>query len=479
MDEYDVVKNKHAHIEMVGLDQNGQAIRQKMNKIALQQLQTFTAQALGMERGVANNSYTREQMKEITAIVGKKSDYSSSTLYAKKFNEVARDLGYFIEKRKRINTHPFKDVGSERESIKKAELAKIADLKAEITKLREQLKDQGATRADYAKLEQLNKDLQAQIKDKNLTIEDLKAKLSEALQSQSPSPSTSEKDKVDLNAIQKPIIEAQEVDLFQGTKFLVFPIIETKEVYSTKAVEKLSNYTDKIEAQNVGLRSENTDLKASLDQQIEKYTRVFFENVKLQTELEKQKTHVIAPKINDSQKNEEIPVKNDDRLNLSVLTQENADLKSKLEAEKKKTTDLEKKVTLLERAKNEAEKALSFLRSQYDTLVSFFGKKEEQPQPKSEAKPEKEESFIDGLGKEMGFTPEQMEAFKAEVEKELEAKANKVFFEPDPQQLTALKEAREQEQEREKEYKPEPKIKTVMTPKGIKTVEYEDDEMVQ
>ena len=127
MDEYEIKKNYHAHIEMLGLDEDGQAIRQKMNRIALQKLQTFTAQSLGMERGQERKRYTKEQMKEITTIVGKKSDYASTTLYAQKFNEVARDLGYFIQRTKRLDTHQFKDVGAERETNKRLEIAKQED----------------------------------------------------------------------------------------------------------------------------------------------------------------------------------------------------------------------------------------------------------------------------------------------------------------------------------------------------------------
>lgn len=100
MNEYEVVKNYHAHIEMMGLDSDGKAIRQKMNKVALKQLQTFTADTLKMERGKETKSYTQEQMKEILEKVGSKKDYESTTLYAKKFNEVAQDLGYYHEKRK-------------------------------------------------------------------------------------------------------------------------------------------------------------------------------------------------------------------------------------------------------------------------------------------------------------------------------------------------------------------------------------------
>jgi len=57
------------------------------------------------------------------------------------------------------------------------EIAKQKDLKAEIARLRAELKEQGAAREQYAQLEQLNRDLKKQIKNKNLTIDELKEKL--------------------------------------------------------------------------------------------------------------------------------------------------------------------------------------------------------------------------------------------------------------------------------------------------------------
>ncbi|MBP1681041.1 MAG: hypothetical protein H6Q35_1380 [Proteobacteria bacterium] len=182
MSKYEIQKNYHAHIEMMGLDENGQAIRQKMNKVALQQLQTFTAETLNMERGQKNLSYTQEQMREITSYVGDKKDYNSTTLYAKKFNEVAKNLGHFIEKKKRKDTHDFKDAGTEREEAKRAAIAKEREralateqkLKEEIARIREEYKAAGAIRADYAKLEQLNRDLKEKIKKRELTIDEFR-----------------------------------------------------------------------------------------------------------------------------------------------------------------------------------------------------------------------------------------------------------------------------------------------------------------
>ncbi len=188
MGMYDIQKNYHAHFEMMGLDNNGNAIRQKMNTRTLKRLQTFTADTLNMERGKETTSYTKEQMREIVAIVGEKTDYASTKLYAQRFNEVAKELGYFIKKRKRQDTHKFKDIGAERENAKREQLAQQnrqednknatqKDLKEEIFNLHQKLKQANAVREDYAKLEDLNRTLKQQVKDKDLTIGELKKQI--------------------------------------------------------------------------------------------------------------------------------------------------------------------------------------------------------------------------------------------------------------------------------------------------------------
>lgn len=221
MQNYEIVKNYHAHIEMMGLDTDGNAIRQKMNKRVLKEMQTFVAKELKMERGKENISYSQEEMKQILAITGNKSDYESSTLFAKKFNEVAKELGIYKEKTKRRDTHIFKDVGAEREGAKREALKEnnalkeqIKELKNENTSLKKsnstlkgsntklknensklkelnkkleedikklnlelktKMRENGAVRADYAKLEQLNKELKEEIKNKTLNYEKLES----------------------------------------------------------------------------------------------------------------------------------------------------------------------------------------------------------------------------------------------------------------------------------------------------------------
>ena len=181
--DYEIVKNYHAHIEMMGLDSDGNAIRQKMNKVALQQLQTFVANELQMERGKENISYSKEEMKAILEKVGKKSDYESTTLYAQKFNETAKELGIFKEKYKRKDTHIFKDTGSDRETAKREAFKEVLATKKQLqeanNKLRGFIKENGGLRPDFAPVEAEKKLLEEKLKAKELTEKELLEKFEE------------------------------------------------------------------------------------------------------------------------------------------------------------------------------------------------------------------------------------------------------------------------------------------------------------
>lgn len=117
--------NLHAHVVYCNLDKDGKTILKGLEKADLRELQTFVSEALQMTRG---------QSAEITKAKHK----------------------------------------SPQEFRYEKTLATNKDLKAEIAQLREQLKERGATRSEYAELEQLNKELKEQIKAKDLTIDQLK-----------------------------------------------------------------------------------------------------------------------------------------------------------------------------------------------------------------------------------------------------------------------------------------------------------------
>jgi hypothetical protein len=131
-DEGKLEYNLHAHVVYCNLDQEGKTILKGLEKADLRDLQSFVAEALEMTRG---------QSADIT-----NAKHKSPQVY--RYEKV---------------------------------LATNKDLKAEIAQLREQLKERGATRSEYAALEQLNRELKEQIKAKDLTISDLEEKLTEAV----------------------------------------------------------------------------------------------------------------------------------------------------------------------------------------------------------------------------------------------------------------------------------------------------------
>lgn len=134
LSDYTIQKNYHAHIECMGIDSNGKAIRHnQMHKHALKELQDITAKSLKMERTYSNE--------------------------------------------KRYDTHEFKAVGTAKQQEKKKSLATVKDLKEQMKVLRAELQTSGAKREDYALLEKHNAELLALIKAKELGIVELEEKI--------------------------------------------------------------------------------------------------------------------------------------------------------------------------------------------------------------------------------------------------------------------------------------------------------------
>lgn len=155
--EYDIEKNYHAHIEMMGLDSQGQAIRQKMNRFVLSNLQDFTAQTLNMERG--NNYQIKKSVKRL--------DTHEFKAEKKAENEVIKTVK--TEKNKVIKkaNEIIKDERTQKKEIKH----ELEALKQENNKARAEIKELGGIREDYAKLESLNKKLQEDLKNKSIDLD--------------------------------------------------------------------------------------------------------------------------------------------------------------------------------------------------------------------------------------------------------------------------------------------------------------------
>lgn len=183
MDEWKLEKNYHAHIEMIGIDSEGYAIkRNRLHTYFLRNLQTFTANTLGMERGGYTPSYSREQVVEIRSKLKDRSEYENPKVYGIAFNKVARDLGYFIKKEKRLDTHDFKakgkadnlrnDMLAEQKAISRQEIEQVKKRINEFVKnMRQQIqKIRRAKHEHYIKLEQASKDALAKITEQSETI---------------------------------------------------------------------------------------------------------------------------------------------------------------------------------------------------------------------------------------------------------------------------------------------------------------------
>ena len=124
--EYDIEKNYHAHIEFMGLDSQGQAIRQKMNRFVLSNLQDFTAQTLNMERG--NNYQIKKSAKRLDT-----HDYKAEKKAENEVKKVVKnEKNKIVKKANEI-------INSEREDKKKLK-AELEELKKENSKFREELK---------------------------------------------------------------------------------------------------------------------------------------------------------------------------------------------------------------------------------------------------------------------------------------------------------------------------------------------------
>ncbi|WP_321469303.1 hypothetical protein [Halarcobacter sp.] len=124
-------KNHHAHISFFTLDKEiGQQMyrREHMNRTKLIKLQDIVAEHLGMQRGERGSKAKRLGHKEYKSVMKEKEEYQE----------------------------------------------KLRVLKQAINNEREELKKQKATRPEYAKLEQVNKDLKRQLEFKEISLEELK-----------------------------------------------------------------------------------------------------------------------------------------------------------------------------------------------------------------------------------------------------------------------------------------------------------------
>lgn len=214
------IKNYHGHIELMGLDSQGNSIRRKLDKPMLREIQTEVAKILEMERGKFT-SYSKEEYQKITNELKPQNEYADKKEYNKAFTEKAKELGLSKERKsKRLDTYEYKEMAKQRgEAVKELqkEIIKLKEenkdlkidnetlkidnealkhskkeLEEEIKNLsknlREALKELEASRPQYAQLDQLNKELREELKNNALkhenilkSYEDLEKNLKEEL----------------------------------------------------------------------------------------------------------------------------------------------------------------------------------------------------------------------------------------------------------------------------------------------------------
>ena len=153
INDYEIEKNYHAHIEMLGLDSQGQAIRQKMNRFVLSQLQDFTAQTLQMERG---NLFTNSKSN-------KRLDTHEFKAEKKRENEVKKVVKKVVKKEKEKIIVKANEIIKDERTQKKILKAELEKLKEEKELLRKELQNIKSERTVYAELEALNQKLKSDL----------------------------------------------------------------------------------------------------------------------------------------------------------------------------------------------------------------------------------------------------------------------------------------------------------------------------
>jgi len=188
------IYNHHAHVTFFTLDKNGEQLyrrtikasdRRKIEKYIFEKNEDIKKGEAGSDERKAFNKLVNAEIKkrDLKAMDTKRLSHIQ-TMTAKSLGmergkvsvkEEAEKLGVEqdLNPTERLEHKQYKQVEKEKELIKTKEL------KEELKKAREFLKEQGAKREDYAKFEKLSKDLQEERKEKILTKEKLDLALKE------------------------------------------------------------------------------------------------------------------------------------------------------------------------------------------------------------------------------------------------------------------------------------------------------------
>ena len=137
--------NEHAHLEMIGLDEQGNSIRRKLTRSYLINLQSKVAEILNMQRGI---NYTKERKKR-----PKRLDTYEYKEYAKR---KTKELKPVLQENKKL-----KEENKELKLTKKELKKEISELRKKMIKFNKQLEKKEFTQEDYKYLSALKKGLKA------------------------------------------------------------------------------------------------------------------------------------------------------------------------------------------------------------------------------------------------------------------------------------------------------------------------------
>lgn len=240
-------KNLHVHFFFSNVNNNGDMVRRNWKKSYMAQLQTDIYDA--------------------------SMPYFKSVERAKNYQE----LGLKAPKHQHHRVFRADAIVNEaKESLQ--ERAKEEDLKEEIAKLQKELKFLHAERKDYARLEQLYRDLKEQLKNEHLTIESLHQQISaqkqliEALKLNNE-PKIDEYAKpqefINFKPIPIPKITKQTVEIKTGMLSS-----EKREILPLEEADKLIHYANAVSKQNKELHAQNQALKTENSKLKQAYTNL-------------------------------------------------------------------------------------------------------------------------------------------------------------------------------------------------------------
>lgn len=200
------IPNLHAHIEFFMLDKQGiyRYKKRDFGKKTMSEMQTFIAKELGMERGEKYYENLKNLKKWQEEYEQKLKDLKALTPQTAQYQAKLDEIQQHIEiqpkpkpKPKRLEHRELRQEMAKREILEAKNRATLKELNQKNIKLRELLQEYGATREDYAKLEQKINEWREKIRNKELMSKDELEKQIALIQEQIEAKFKAEKEKSD------------------------------------------------------------------------------------------------------------------------------------------------------------------------------------------------------------------------------------------------------------------------------------------